>query len=207
MTAELLGWTSTMYAFARAFVATAPQRSRPRSLPYHATDSNACTQLRTALQRERGFTITELMVSIGIVAILSGIGAPLMTGMIASQQVKTATFDFYSALSFARSEAIKRNAIVTILPRSGNFANGYDLRTGGDTVRSEVGSVAVAFTVPSGVALAFDGYGRLTSPGQYQVELTSARDSTVPKRCLVISPTGRPSIRVDTNHDGNCVNG
>jgi DNA-binding transcriptional regulator/RsmH inhibitor MraZ len=57
------------------------------------------------------------------------------------------------------------------------------------------------------VTLAFDGYGRLTVPARYQLELTSGQVTTTPKRCLVISSTGRPTIQVDNNHDGNCING
>ena len=60
---------------------------------------------------------------------------------------------------------------------------------------------------PAGVTLAFDGYGRLTVPARYQLELTSGQVTTTPKRCLVISSTGRPTIQVDNNHDGNCING
>jgi type IV fimbrial biogenesis protein FimT len=151
--------------------------------------------------------MTELMVAVGIAAILTAVAAPPLMSMIAAQRVKTATFDLYSAMSYARSEAIKRNAVVTIAPRNGAFTNGYDLVVGGTTLRSQMGSPDVSISAPAGVTLAFDGYGRMTAPARYQLELTSGQVSTTPKRCLVISTTGRPTIQVDNNHDGNCING
>jgi type IV fimbrial biogenesis protein FimT len=154
-----------------------------------------------------GFTMTELMVAVGIAAIIAAVAAPPLMAMIAQQRVKTATFDLYSAMSFARSEAIKRNAIVTIAPRPGGFNNGYDLTVGGAVLKSQLGSPDVAITAPVGVPLAFDGYGRLTSPNRYQLELTSGQVSNTTKRCLVVGTTGRPTIRIDKNNDGNCING
>ncbi len=158
-----------------------------------------------ALRGERGFTLTELMVTVGIVGVLSALAAPSIMSMIATQRVRTATFDFYAALTYARSEAIKRNSVVTITPRSGGFANGYDMNAGGVVLRSQLGIPAVTIDATSGIALAFDGYGRLTSPARYRLELGSIPSGTTSKRCLEISQTGRPSIRVDNGHDGNCI--
>jgi len=157
--------------------------------------------------RERGFTFMELIFAVLIIGLLSGIAAPAMTSMIATQRVKTAVDDLYTAVTYARSEAIKRNSVVTIAPRGGNFANGYDVGIGGLVLRSDPGSSAVTIDAPGGIALAFNGYGRLTTTRVYQLELRSAQNSGLSKRCLIISPSGRPSIRMDSNHDGNCING
>jgi len=201
MTAELLGRVSVFGTCAKAALATMLDRA---SVPAHASRRAVTCH---ALRRERGFTMSEMMVSVGIVAILAAVAAPPLLAMVAAQRVKTATFDLYSAMSYARSEAIKRNAVVTIAPRNGAFTNGYDLVVGGSILRSQMASPEVSISAPAGVALAFDGYGRLTAPTRYQLELTSGTVGTTPKRCLVISTTGRPSIQVDNNHDGNCING
>jgi hypothetical protein len=65
----------------------------------------------------------------------------------------------------------------------------------------------VAINVPSETPLAFNGSGRLTSSVPYHLELSSAQDSSIAKRCLIISLSGRPMIQVDNDHDGNCING
>ena len=157
--------------------------------------------------QERGFTMAELMIALGVGAILMALAAPPLMSMIATQRLKTTAFDLYSAMSYARSEAIKRDAVVTIVPRGGTFTNGYDLVVGGTTLRSQAGSRGVAVSAPPGVTLAFDGYGRLTVPVRYQLELTSGQVTTAPRRCVIIGTSGHPSIRVDKNRDGNCING
>lgn len=208
MTAELLGRISARSAFAKTVIAatwggTSPSHALPAPVPSPRRRFTG----RTVLSGERGFTMTELMVTVGIVAILSAVAAPPLMATIATQQVKTATFDLYSALSYARSEAIKRNSVVTITPHDGVFTNGYDLAAGASILRRQIGSPAVAINAPPGIALAFDGYGRLTTPTRFLLELTAVQSSATPKRCLVISPSGRASIRVDKDHDGNCING
>ena len=155
----------------------------------------------------RGFTTAELMIAVGIAAILTAIAVPALNTMVANQRLKTATFDLYSAMSYARSEAIKRNAVVSITPRAGGFAFGYDIRSGASIIKSQPANTALQITAPAGVLLEFDAYGRLTSASQYQIELSSSASTSALKRCVVVSPSGRPSIRVDNNKDGNCLNG
>jgi len=205
MTAELLGGVAVFCMLGIAVIGKIFGHAAPKAIPI-AAEARAVASL-AGVRRERGFTMPELMVTVGIVAILAAVAAPPLMSMIAAQRVKTATFDLYSAMSYARSEAIKRNAVVTIAPRNGAFTNGYDLVVGGAVLRSQQGSPEVSISAPAGVTLAFDGYGRLTAPARYQLELTSGQVTTTPKRCLVISSTGRPTIQVDNNHDGNCING
>jgi len=187
---------------------TALKRGVPSLLRAAKVLGHCKSRKNTAVNaRERGFTMTELMIAVGIAAILAAVGIPPLMSVIAAQRVKTATFDLYSLVSYARSEAIKRDAVVTIAPRNGAFTNGYDLMVGGTILRSQGGSPGISISAPLNLTLAFDGSGRLTTPARYQLELTSDQVSTTPKRCLVISTTGRPSIQVDNNHDGNCMNG
>ena len=167
----------------------------------NSDDRHSTLMRRTA----QGLSMPELLAVIGIVGILTAVAAPPLMAMIAGQRVKTATFDLYSAMSYARSEAIKRDAVVTITPRNGAFANGYDLMVGNVVLRSQLGNSAVSINSPPDIPLAFDGFGRLTAPARYQLELTS-RLGTASKRCLVVSTSGRPAIQVDRNNDGNCAN-
>ncbi|MEO8007698.1 MAG: GspH/FimT family pseudopilin [Betaproteobacteria bacterium] len=208
MTAELLGWVGALDTIAKALVlrycdyrplgcllpTPLPARSQP--VPRHVT-----------LRGKRGFTLIEFMVAVLIAGVLSGIAAPAFMPMIATQRVKTATFDLFATLTYARSEAIKRNSVVTIAPRGGNFSNGYDVDTGGLVLRSQLVSSGITIEAPGGIALAFNGYGRLTTTAAYQLELSSAQNSSLSKRCLIISPSGTPSMRMDSNRDGNCING
>jgi len=187
---------------------TALKRGVPSLLRAAKVLGHCKSRKNTAVNaRERGFTMTELMTAVGIVAILTAVAAPSLMSVIAVQRVKTAAFDLYSAASYARSEAIKRSAVVTIMPRDGAFSNGYDLVVGGNVLRSQAGSPGVSISAPTGLVLAFDDSGRLTTPARYQLELTSVQVIATPKRCVNISTTGRPTLHVDNNHDGNCING
>jgi type IV fimbrial biogenesis protein FimT len=73
-------------------------------------------------RRQTGFTLIEMMVTLAVLVILLAIVAPSFRQVIANQRIKTAAFDLFSALNFARSEAVKRNASVTL--RAGATANG-----------------------------------------------------------------------------------
>ncbi|RMA61261.1 type IV fimbrial biogenesis protein FimT [Acidovorax sp. 100] len=75
--------------------------------------------------RAGGFTAIELMVVIGILAVLAGLAGPSMTLMIESWRVRDATEALRSSLQMARSEAIKRGGMVAIqkLPNNTNGCN------------------------------------------------------------------------------------
>jgi type IV fimbrial biogenesis protein FimT len=83
--------------------------------------------------RQRGFTLIELMIVVTLLAVMLGIGIPSFRGFIAGQRVKTAAYDFATALLVARSEAIKRNTTVTIAP-TGSWIGGWTVAAGGTTI-------------------------------------------------------------------------
>jgi type IV fimbrial biogenesis protein FimT len=156
--------------------------------------------------RQCGFTAIEVLMTLAIAAILVGIAAPSLIDLTAAQRAKAASNDFYAGLSFARNEAIKRNATVTVTPRTGGYVNGWDIVVNGQTLRSHAAISSVSVTPLPAVALAYNQDGRLTSAGRYQLQIVSM-DSHVPMRCVIVDPSGRPSVRVDNNRDGNCING
>jgi len=63
-----------------------------------------------------GFTLVELMVTLAIAAILLAVGMPSFSGIIKNQEIQTAARDFLAALNLARSEAIRRNMRVDLVP-------------------------------------------------------------------------------------------
>ena len=63
-----------------------------------------------------GFTLVELMVTLAIAAILLAVGMPSFSGIIKNQEIQAAARDFLAALNLARSEAIRRNTRVDLIP-------------------------------------------------------------------------------------------
>ena len=145
--------------------------------------------------RMRGFTTVELMVVVLIVAILMAFAAPAMTRMVRNQRVKTAAFDVFATLTFARSEAVKRNVTVSVTPNDTSDwtkgwvvadANGNVLKTENDR---KLGASELILTGPT-AAVMYSRTGRLGSAAPKFNMKTSDAQSIV--RCVSVDLSGRP---------------
>jgi type IV fimbrial biogenesis protein FimT len=79
-----------------------------------------------------GFTIIELMTTLVILGILIMVAIPSFNDLVVGTRIKGAASDIYAALTFARSEAIKRNTNVTVGPLTlgGQWVNGWQVMAG-----------------------------------------------------------------------------
>jgi len=64
--------------------------------------------------RSRGFTLTELMVTLAVAAVLIAIAAPSYRDFILDTGMSAEANEFLTTVNFARSEAVKRNVRVTM---------------------------------------------------------------------------------------------
>lgn len=69
-----------------------------------------------ATGRSRGFTVIELMVTLGVVGVLASIAVPSTKEMIAKQRVRSASGDLLNTLMRTRSFAVKLQVPVTMTP-------------------------------------------------------------------------------------------
>ncbi|MBK8535774.1 MAG: GspH/FimT family pseudopilin [Candidatus Competibacteraceae bacterium] len=80
------------------------------------------------MNRQRGFTLIELIITVAIAAILLAIGVPSFQEMMRNNRVAAHTNDLLSSLNLARSEAIKRGVRVSLCKSS----DGLSCATTGD---------------------------------------------------------------------------
>ncbi len=139
----------------------------------------------------RGFTLIELIVSIAILAILLSLAAPAFTSFIASQRLKTAASNLQSFLLTARSEALKRNANVTLAPiQAGQWNTGWTIKDSAGTVLFSSDPVTNS-TINGPGSVVYRSTGRLQSPIS-TFKLSSTKTSEI--RCIEIDLSGIPRV-------------
>ncbi|MDK2797846.1 MAG: type fimbrial biosis protein FimT [Tepidiphilus sp.] len=181
----------------------------------------------------RGFSLVELMVTIAVLAILLAIGIPSFASLIASNRLTSATNELVAALQTARTEAIRRNARITVCPAaptatacSGNWRDGWMVfvdQTPGNAPAPESAAdilfrggpspqnitIVGNANVSSYVSFTADGASKLLSgafqAGTVRVCSTSAALANDRRaRDLVISATGRIILTTPTGVPSNC---
>jgi len=113
------------------------------------------TPLGTALRSTRttrGFTLVETLVTIAIVGIAAAIATPEIAGVARNLRIEGSAQAFVGDLNRARSEAIKRNAVVQV-----DLSGAQKYKIGGVGVRRL--DAEVRFTGSSPDTVRFTGFG------------------------------------------------
>jgi type IV fimbrial biogenesis protein FimT len=69
--------------------------------------------------RSRGFTLVEMMITIAVMALVLSLAVPSFTNMIRNNRLASGSNELISALTYARSEAVKRRLNVSVCVRDG----------------------------------------------------------------------------------------
>jgi type IV fimbrial biogenesis protein FimT len=151
--------------------------------------------------KPRGFTLIELMVVVALAAILAAIAAPSFKSFVSGQRVKTAASDFAMAAILARSEAIKRNADVTITAVTPGDATGWEdgwtVAVGGTALSQQQAYAGVTFAGPA-TAITYKGSGRLSAA--VDTMTITGTDGSV--RCVAFDLSGMP--KSSKSSSGTC---
>jgi type IV fimbrial biogenesis protein FimT len=76
--------------------------------------------------RQHGFTVVELLVTIAIVGILAAVAAPSFMRVVNTNRLAAQSNELLSAIQYARSEAVRTNARVTFCGSDSADADGDD---------------------------------------------------------------------------------
>lgn len=156
------------------------------------------TRLKINPTASSGFTLIEILIAIVIVGVLASLAAPSFREYIAAQRIKNASFDLMAALSFARSEALKRNASVAVATTSAatpkNWADGWNISVGATTLRTQNAYTGLVVTA-SVATLTYGNDGRPTASTAFNIALPTALTGVNP-RCVTIDLSGTPRSTV-----------
>ncbi len=121
------------------------------------------------MRRDTGFSLIEMITVIAILSILCTIAIPSLFQWLPKHRVGSAARDVKSTLEFARANAIKTNADVTV---SFDWANErVTVDAGGTTLRTYqlTGEVDLQ-DVDLGTPVTFNGHGFCSDSGQVAVQ-------------------------------------
>jgi type IV fimbrial biogenesis protein FimT len=148
--------------------------------------------------QERGFTLIELLVVMTVMATMLTLAIPSFRNFIASQRVKSVGYDLTTAFLLARSEAVKRNADVTVAAASASdWTQGWSVKVGTTTLQQQQAVTGVTITKAGSAAalpanFVYGASGRMTSgAGAQYLQVNGASFS----KCVKIDITGIPSTQ------------
>ena len=151
---------------------------------------------------ESGFTLPELMIVLAVAGILAALAVPSFQSLTQSQQAKNASFELFSSLSLARSEAIKRNANVTVAPAvAGDWGQGWTI-TSATGALGDIKSLSALKGVvinPGPASVIYARTGRAAPAATFQIDVSPV--NTEIRRCIYVTLSGMPR---STKKTGTC---
>jgi type IV fimbrial biogenesis protein FimT len=147
------------------------------------------------MQRDSGFSLVELMIAIGLAAIIATVAIPAFLSRSADAKLRDAVSMVRGDIELARSRAIRQNANVAVILNAGGYSIFIDDGSGGGNAsnwirdgqeqivcqRSLTGGIQIdlGHTTFSDHRTRFNGRGYLANSGLFSLKNSSGRTVTV----------------------------
>ena len=138
----------------------------------------------------RGFTLVEAVIVLFMVGVVATLAGPSFQLFIIQQNVRNAAYELMSDLTYARSEAVKRNASVTV-SKVGTWSGGWTVAAGATTLRQHPAfpsSITITMANPS---VDFYLNGRASAAAAFTID-DAGGSASIPAQCVSVDPAGRP---------------
>lgn len=170
---------------------------------------------------QQGYTLVELMVTLGVAGVLIAASAPLVTDILRTTRLTSITNQMIGMLGYARSESVKRSSRVTMCrSSSGSACDGTQWESGwmvyvdsdksssystGDTILRVREALPSSFTLRGGStatsSITFLPTGYLLS-GSNSVFALCYNNTTSNMQGILVNKLGRIRAAQDSNSDG-----
>jgi len=157
------------------------------------------------MRYQRGTTLIELMVALGVLAIILSMAAPSFRNVLIDNRITTWSNELISGLNYARSEAVRRGDTVRVVPDGGGYRAGWRIPNPEDDpdvvgdedlfvfnkMLAETDAEIVVNSDDPGGGVRFSRLGaRLTTNFQLFVTPCSCAEGNLKVRRIVVMPSG-----------------
>ena len=162
------------------------------------------------MKQQSGFPLIELMITLALLGIILAIAIPALNDFTIKQRVSSQTNEMMLSLAFARSEAVKLNRDIRVIPRTGTASGWSDGWCVGpasigsncnhaDVIRVFSGTNGVSITSfntanPPRFVFRRDGTREGNVDAELKVTSPQLDATSQSARCITLNPLGRAKI-------------
>jgi type IV fimbrial biogenesis protein FimT len=150
------------------------------------------------MSSQKGFTLIELMISLGILAILATMAVPSFQGVIEKNRVTSQANALLSAVQTARSEAVRRGVAVGFSAIGGDYDDGWCVHTGNNCATGTIlsqGDTRDGIDFGGTTTFIFDARGQRETP-DFGTSGAEASFTMEPADCATGTPNRQRSLQI-----------
>jgi type IV fimbrial biogenesis protein FimT len=133
-----------------------------------------------------------MVIALLMVGVLATLAGPMFSDFIIQQSIRNAAYELMSDLTYARSEAVKRNVPVTMSKLgTGAWTGGWKVAAGATTLRQHPALAANITITMANASVDFLLNGRASDLAKFTIDDAGGKTSIV-ARCVSVDPGGRP---------------